>query len=188
VREHPIVSIVAVTLCLRTPDDLFRTPDIDPYSKWYQPYSLHPAIEYVEARVGDGLRIDHLDLTVCLPQGAVAPDTEARMREAIDRYCDARLVAVVEASRRNNWRGWMMLVIALIVVNAILFVAHRLDAAGWETLSVVAEGLSIAAWLLLWHPLDALVFNRWDFRLDRRVLRTIRHRSRLSLQELDLEV
>ena len=61
----------------------------------------------------------------------------------------------------------MMLAIALIVVSVILFVAHRLDAAGWETLSVVAEGLSIAAWLLLWHPLDALVFNRWDFRLDR---------------------
>ena len=29
-----------------------------------------PAIEYVEARVGDGLRIDHLDLTICLPRGS----------------------------------------------------------------------------------------------------------------------
>ena len=78
----------------------------------------------------------------------------------------------------------MMLAIALIVVSVILFVAHRLDAAGWETLSVVAEGLSIAAWLLLWHPLDALVFNRWDFRLDRRVLRTIRPLARgCTLQE-----
>lgn len=180
------MSTVAVTLCLPTPADLFRTPDIDPYSEWYQPYSLRPAIEYVEARVGDGLLIDHLELTICLPQGSVEEDTQQSIRTAIDRYCDARLVTVHEESRRNNWRGWMMLLIALIVVNAILFVAHRLDDAGFETLSVVAEGLSIAAWLLLWHPLEALVFNRWDYRLDRRVLRTIRHRSRLFLKETDM--
>jgi hypothetical protein len=177
-----------VTLRLRSIDDLFRTPDIDPFSEWYQPYSLDPAIEYVLARVGDGLLIDRLDLTICLPPGAVEAETETEVRTAIDRYCDARLVVVREESRRNNWRGWMMLVIALIVVNAILFVAHRLDAAGWETLSVVAEGLSIAAWLLLWHPLEALVFNRWDFRLDRRALSTIRNRSQLRLEELDLPV
>jgi hypothetical protein len=180
------VSTVAVTLSLRNLDDLFRTPDIDPFSEWYQPYSLRPAIEYVEARVGDGLLTDDLDLTICLPHGSIAEDTEGRVRTAVDRYCDARLVAVHEESRRNNWRGWMMLLVALIVVNAILFVAHRLDDAGFETLSVVAEGLSIAAWLLLWPPLEALVFNRWDFRLDRRVLRTIRHRSRIHLRESDV--
>lgn len=177
-----------MTICLRSPDDLFRTPDIDPYSEWYQPYSIRPAVEYVEARVGDSLLTDHLDLTICLPRGAVADDTQQRIRAAIDRYCDARLVTVHEESRRNNWRGWMMLVIALFVVNVILFVAHRLEDAGFETLSVVGEGLSIAAWLLLWHPLEALVFNRWDFRLDRRVLRTIRHRSRIILLETDVPV
>jgi hypothetical protein len=182
------VSSIAVTLNLLSADDLFRTPDVDPFSEWYQPYSLRPAIEYVEARVGDGLRTDHLDLTICLPHGCVQAETRQVLRTAIDRYCDARLVAVDEASRRNNWRGWMMLVFALVVVNVVLFVAHRLDAAGFETLSVVAEGLSIAAWVLLWHPIEALVFDRWDFRLDRRVLRTIRHRSRVYLKELELPV
>ena len=180
------MSTVAVTLHLRSLDDLFRTPDIDPFSEWYQPYSMEPAIEYVLARVGDGLRTDHLDLTICLPPGGIEADTAAKLRTAVDRYCDARLVAVEEASRRNNWRGWMMLVVALFLVNAILFLSQRLDDAGFVTLSVVAEGLSIAAWMLLWHPMEALVFNRWDFRLDRRALRTIRHRSQLHLQELDL--
>ena len=38
--------------------------------------------------------------------------------------------------------------------------------------------------MLLWHPLEALVFNRWDFRLDRRVLRTIRDRSSVRVEGL----
>ena len=45
---------------------------------------------------------------------------------------------------------------------------------------------SIAAWVLLWHPLEALVFNRWDFRLDRRVLRTIRYKATVRVEPLDL--
>ena len=79
-----------------------------------------------------------------------------------------------------------MLAVTLVAVSILLFVAHRLEDAGWEGLSVAAEGLSIAAWLLLWHPLDALVFNRWDFRLDRRILRTMRHRASVRIEELDV--
>jgi hypothetical protein len=47
-----------------------------------------------------------------------------------------------------------------------------------------AEGLSVAAWVLLSHPLEALAVNRWDFRLDRRVLRTIRDKSTVRVQPL----
>lgn len=179
------MSTVTVNLRLRTIDDFFRIPDLDPFSEWYQAYSEEPAIMYVEACVGDNPRTEHLDLVVGLPHEAIAPDTEVRLREAIDRYCDARLLAVQQASARNNSRGWLMLAFTIAVVIAILFIAHRLDNEGYETLAVIGEGLSIAAWILLWHPLEALIFNRWDFRLDRRVLRTIRYRSQVRIDALD---
>jgi hypothetical protein len=64
------------------------------------------------------------------------------------------------------------------------------DDPAWSTStsSVVAffVWLSIAAWVLLWHPLEALVFSRWDFRLDRRVLRTIRDKTTVRVEPLDL--
>jgi hypothetical protein len=179
------VSTVTVTLRLRRIEDLFRTPDLDPFSEWYQAYSDEPAISYVEARVGDELQADHLDLVIGLPRGAVQPGMTKRVLTALDRYCDARLANVRDKSRRNNGRGWLMLAFSLVVVSTFLFVSHRLDQAGYETFSVLAEGLSIAAWLLLWHPLEALVFNRWDLRLDRRVLKTIRYATDVHIQELE---
>ena len=182
------MSTVTVTLRLRHIDDLFREPDIDPFSEWYQAYSAEPAIKYVEARVGDNPRIERLVLVIALPRETVEPGLEDRVIAAIDRYCDARLVSVAEESSRNNSRGWLMLAFSIVVVSIFLFAARRLDARGWETFSVLSDGLSIAAWMLLWHPLEALIFNRWDFRLDRRVLRTIRHKAYVRIEALDVSV
>ena len=182
------MSTVTVNLRLRCIDDLFTTPDIDPFSEWYQAYSDEPAIRYVEARVGDNPRIERLDLVIALPRETVEPGLEDRVIAAIDRYCDARLASVAEESARNNSRGWLMLAFSIIVVSIFLFAARRLEDRGWETFSVLADGLSIAAWMLLWHPLEALVFNRWDFRLDRRVLRTIRHKAHVHVETIDVPV
>ena len=182
------MSTVTVNLRLRHIDDLFRTPDIDPFSEWYQAYSDESAIKYVEARVGDNPRIERLDLVIGLPREAIDPDLEGRLAAAIDRYCDARLATVAEESARNNSRGWLMLAFSVVVVTIFLFTARRLGDLGYETLEVLADGLSIAAWMLLWHPLEALIFNRWDFRLDRRVLRTIRHKAYVRIEVLDIPV
>ena len=80
-----------------------------------------------------------------------------------------------------------MLAITIVVVTFFVWLAHRLSDSPQEMLAVAAEGLSIAAWVLLWHPLEALVFNRWDYRLDRRVLRTIRDKSTVRVEPLDPE-
>lgn len=47
------------------------------------------------------------------------------------------------------------------------------------------KGLSIAAWVMLWHPLEEVVFNHWDHRLDRRALRTVRDRSAMRIEKLE---
>ena len=78
-----------------------------------------------------------------------------------------------------------MLAFSVVVVALFVWLAQRLSESSHTALSIAAEGLSIAAWVLLWHPLEALVFNRWDFRLDRRVLRTIRDSSSVRVEGLD---
>ena len=47
------------------------------------------------------------------------------------------------------------------------------------------KGLSIAACVMLWHPLEEVVFNRWDHRLYRRALRTVRDRSAMRIETLE---
>ena len=58
------MSSVSVRLRLRRLDDVFRTPDIDPFSDWYQAYSDAPAVEYVEACVADDPSVEHVDIVV----------------------------------------------------------------------------------------------------------------------------
>ncbi len=178
------MSTVTVNLRLRSVDDLFRTPDLDPFSEWYEAYSDSPAIEYVAACVSDDPGTEHLEVVVGLPREMVEPDTEERLRAAVDKYCTAHLVSVERDSKRNNSRGWLMLAFSIVVVAFFVWTAQRLANASLEPLSIAAEGLSIAAWVLLWHPLEALVFNRWDFRLDRRVQRTIRDKAVVRVEAL----
>jgi hypothetical protein len=78
-----------------------------------------------------------------------------------------------------------MMALAVFVVFALVWVARQFADSGQSVLGVAAEGLSIAAWVMLWHPLEELVFNRWDHRLDRRALRTLRDRSSLRITPLD---
>ncbi len=179
------MSSVTVDLRLRSIDDFFRTPDLDAFSEWYEAYSEEPAIEYVAACVGDDPGADHVDVVIRLPRNAVADDAESHVRTAITRYCDGRLLMVERDAARNNSRGWLMLAFSIVVVAFFVFMAHRLGDSRMEPLAIAAEGLSIAAWVLLWHPLEALVFNRWDYRLDRRVLRTIRDKSQVRILPLD---
>jgi hypothetical protein len=181
------MSPVLVALRLRSLDDFFRTPDIDPFSGWYEPYSDRPAIEYVQECVADRPSAEHVEIEVALPEAVAHDGADDRLHAAVVKYCDARLVAVDRASRRNNARGWLMLAFTVVVVAFFVWLAQRLSQSSHEVFSVAAEGLSIAAWVLLWHPLEALVFNRWDFRLDRRVLRTIRDRSSVRVVPLDAE-
>jgi hypothetical protein len=178
---------VRVDLRLQALHDFFHTPRISPFSEWYGAYSERPAIEYVEACVADDPGAEHVDVVVGLPRSAIHPDTADRLRRALVRYCDAHLVTLHRDSRRNNVRGWLMLAITIVVVTFFVWLAHRLADSPQEMLAVAAEGLSIAAWVLLWHPLEALVFNRWDYRLDRRVLRTIRDKSTVRVEPLDPE-
>jgi hypothetical protein len=178
---------VHVDLRLQSLDEFFRTPSVDPFSEWYAAYSERPAIEYLEACVADEPGAEHVHIAVSLPRDAVHADTADRLRAALVRYCDAHLIALHRDSRRNNVRGWLMLAITIVVVTFFVWLAHRLSDSPQEMLAVAAEGLSIAAWVLLWHPLEALVFNRWDYRLDRRVLRTIRDKSTVRIEPLDVD-
>jgi hypothetical protein len=178
---------VRVELRLQSLDDFFGIPQVSPFSEWYQAYSERPAIEYVEACVADDPGAEHVEVVLALPGSTVRPDMADQLRAALVRYCDAHLVTVHRDSRRNNVRGWLMLAITIVVVAFFVWLAHRLSDSPREMLTVAAEGLSIAAWVLLWHPLEALVFNRWDYRLDRRVLRTIRDKSTVRIEPLDGE-
>jgi hypothetical protein len=173
-----------VNLRLRTIEDFFAVPDIDPLSDWFEVYSLTSGIEYVVDEIGDEPRVGHVDVMIRVPSETFTEGLEERVRAGIGKYCEARLRGVQQAAREDRSRGWMMMAFAVFAVFALVWLARQFSNSGLSMLGVASEGLSIAAWVILWHPLEELVFNRWDHRLDRRVLRTLRDRSTVRVEAI----
>jgi len=176
-----------VDLRLRTIEHFFKSPDVDPLSDWFEVYSLTSGIEFVVDEIGDEPRVSHVDLTIHLPPVAITEGLEGRVRVGIDKYCDAHLRAVEQRAREDRSRGWLMMAFSVVAVFVLIWSSQQLTGTGESLLSVAAEGLSIAAWVLLWHPLQELVFDRWDHRLDRRALRTLRDRSRVRIKPIEAD-
>lgn len=186
-RRGTAISNLDMNLRLRTIEDFFKAPDIDPLSDWFEVYSLTSGIEFVIDEVGDEPRVTHVDVTIHMPPEAITEGLEGRVGAGMVTYCDARLRAVEQAAHEDRSRGWLMMAFAVFVVFALVWVARQFSDTGQSVLGVASEGLSIAAWVMLWHPLEELVFNRWDHRLDRRALRTLRDRSSVRIQAIPPE-
>ena len=181
------MSDTSVTLRLRSIDDFFHQPHIDPRSEWFEHYSLTSGLEYVVEKVADSPRTTRVFVDIELPADAVEDGLADDVRTGIVRYCDARLRTVEHAAREDRSRGWLMLAFSIFVVFALVWVAQQFASRQETLLGVASEGLSIAAWVMLWHPLEHLVFNRWDHRLDGRVLRTVRDHSTVTIVPLGTE-
>ncbi len=109
-------------------------------------------------------------VTIELPEGQeLPPDAEARARGAMERYCRRKIALVddeIEASRRFGYRSLAWGFVAVIVLNGL---AEAIDD-DWDP---IAAGLSVASWVILWVPVNLLVYDLYYYRRDRRAYRAL---------------
>jgi hypothetical protein len=117
------MSDTSVTLRLKSVDDFFHQPHIDPRSEWFEHYSLTSGLDYVVEQVADSPRTTHVRVAIELPADAVEDGLVASVQTGIVRYCDARLRTVDHSARQDRSRGWLMLAFSIFVVFALVWVA-----------------------------------------------------------------
>lgn len=162
-----------IRLELSDPRELFNAPELDPLAG--QPHA-DPGIERILNRIrpqpGRPVRT-----TLRLPAAARAPDLETRVRAGLQQYCDVRTAQLTHdiASLRQEglatlWRGVLFLALCMLgsrILGEPKFlpdiVARFLD-----------EGLIIAGWVALWYPLDALLYQHWPLKRERRLYEQLR--------------
>lgn len=94
-----------------------------------------------------------------------APRIQAAVRAHFARVADAHRVE----ARRLRLHGWKALGLGLLFVAILFALAEVLGR--FESLrlaTVAAESLVILAWVVLWRPMDMLLFDRWILRADAR--------------------
>ena len=113
-----------------------------------------------------GLRVEiHVDREQ--PPAELAADVPAAVHSHF-----AREAALQELHRRRILReGRLSLAIGLVLLVLCEGTAALVPTAGLGTPGeIVREGLIIAGWLVMWHPLEVLLYGIWPVVRERRLL------------------
>jgi hypothetical protein len=169
-----------VVLKLNTIGELFNAPDVDPFSEnaidVLGEAALPHAVRQMLAR-----RIRHWHearLVIQLPPNQITPDLQAQTRAAVSRYCVARIEdnrLTIRLSRVRSALGLAMVaVISAVVIVAALLLFSTIFASLSETVGiVVAASISVFVWVILWDPMEKLIFDWVTPALENRNLRGI---------------
>jgi hypothetical protein len=169
-----------VILKLNSIDELFNAPDVNPFSEneidVLGEAALPHAVRQMLAR-----RIRHWHearLVIQLPPDQITPDLQAQTRAAVRRFCTAKIEdnrLTIRLSRVRSAIGLALVAIisvAVIVVAWLLF--NTIFAALTDTLGVVvAFSISVFVWVILWDPMEKLIFDWVTPALENRNLRGI---------------
>lgn len=169
----PDASTHDIHLVLSDPRELFDAPPLDPIGG--QPYA-DTGVERILNRIRP--RPDRpVRTTLRLPAAARTPDLEARVRAGLQQYCDLRIGHIgnnVASLRQEGlatlWRGLIFLALCMLgsqVLGEPKFLPGILA-------RFLDEGLIIAGWVALWYPLDALLYQHWPLKRERRLYEQLR--------------
>ena len=162
-----------IQLELTDPRELFHPAELDPIGgQSHAESGVERILNRIRPRPNRPVRT-----TLRLPSSARTSDLEARLRSGLQQYCDQRIGQITNdiASLRQEglatlWRGLIFL--ALCMLGSQLLgepkflpgiLARFLD-----------EGLIIAGWVALWYPLDALLYQHWPLKRERRLHQALR--------------
>jgi hypothetical protein len=162
-------SVLNVALHLNDIHELFAPAAVDPFSERYGDHHFATGIDYVAKEMYANSSWKAIHTTIMLPADQVTPDLEARTSAAVRRYSHGQFVRIdqeIRATRRRVIRSFGIAIVALIAFNAA---AAALNATGLFLAEVLADGLIIAGWVILWFPLDEFMQSWYYDRLGQSI-------------------
>lgn len=163
-------EVLQVGLTLETPDELFVPRIVNPLTADYPPRGDVSGVEHAINVFYAEPKYESMEIHASLPLSEITPDIADRMSTAVSRWCRARLIDVDEEIHASRWRGRRALLFAFLALFFFTGLSKILDKYGDESviLEILSEGFNIAGWVALWVPIEILMFNVWQHRLDRK--------------------
>jgi hypothetical protein len=167
-----------IVLKLNSIDELFNAPDVDPFAENETDVlgkaALPHAVQRMLARSIRHWR--EARLVIQLPPDQITPDLQAQTQAAVRRYCAAKIEdnrLSIRLSRVRSAIGLVIVTIISVVVIAVAWLLFRtVFAAASETAAaLVAASISVFVWVILWDPMEKLLFDWVSPALENRILR-----------------
>lgn len=179
-------STRVISVSVTTLDQLFNAPSVNPFSDKEIEVRGESGMAYLLRQL-QGHRRDWRDLhfEVRLPSDQIATGLQVRLSQAVRRYCQARIesnaldIHLIRV-RSSTGLGILLAIVAVLIAAVYLLFTQVAPETPQAVQFVVAATLSLFAWVSLWDPLEALLFNPLEPMRENRLLRRV--------MELDISV
>jgi chitinase len=169
-----------IVIQISTIEQIFNPPDVNPFSERETDVlgeaALNRAVRQLQAR---GWRHKKgTRLLIQLPADQITPGLQLQVQAAVRRYCAAKIednLLQIQLSRRQSLVGLVMVTLILVVIGAIgyLLFASILANASEIIQGVFVGIMCVFTWVILWDPMEKLLFDWVAPSLENRTLRGI---------------
>jgi hypothetical protein len=166
---------VNLFLPMRRIEHLFDAPRLDPFAPELEGYDPRPGLERMVKAVQRAKRKATLSVTVGLPTDVITPGLEERVRAAVSRECRRRIAILdddLDGVRRLGIRTLLWGLVAVLFINGSVGAIGTTEPGSIE--DALSTGLQTLAWVVLWFPINLLIYDLWYYRRDRRAYRKLR--------------
>ena len=140
-------------------EELFQDPDFNPFDPDCR---CESGIADLYNQTQNISRKEAVRIELKLPEDAAQAKTQKEVEVAIDRYCDVKITQSereIHEIRHQGVRdmGWASLISILLLLGAYL--VTQLTFLPEVIIYLLATGAGIIAWVVLWPPLDSILYE-----------------------------
>jgi hypothetical protein len=169
-----------IVIRLDSIDQLFNAPDINPFSEEEVDVLGEPALlRAVRRLLAHRIRNwEEMRLILELPADQITPGLEQKTEQALRRYSDAKIEdnhLTIRLSRTRSLIGLGLVTIIAIVVLGLAYLLFNTVFAGApdSVKTLVAASISVFVWVILWDPMEKLLFDWVQPHMENNILRRI---------------
>jgi hypothetical protein len=159
-------------------EQLFQEPSFDPFTPGSRSLSGIDELLYQMRELSGRKQADVRRLVIALPAGAVEPGQSQEVKQALERYC-AEMIEQNERELREVRRGGRrQLPYSLVIIfigGALVYLISVISSTWSSELTTFLMGaLSILAWVALWQPFQAFIYDWMPYRRDIAILEQLK--------------
>jgi hypothetical protein len=167
-----------IIIQIDTVDQIFNAPDIDPFSDRDVDVLGEAAIlRAVREFQSGGVRPSRwARLIIKLPPDQITHDLQPQLVAAVRRFCTAKIKDNRLQIRLSRVQSLIGLLLALVILLAVGAAGYILLLPALSNASQVIQGIvigffSVFAWVIMWDPMEKLLFDWVSPFLENRILR-----------------
>ena len=159
--QMPSAPAEALLLPITDPKHLFNTPSVDPLSKGLPEILGVSGVEYLLDQLRHGNRST---LRLILPEREIIPGLAEQIQQALRRFAESRIQqqqTLMRETRRRGWKvtGAALIVLAIFLSLSSLFASEMAQVIPSLLRKTLEYGFEIIGWVMLWRPIEILVFE-----------------------------